>query len=131
MGNLRKNCTLLLLLISCVAFAQNKRIALVIGAQNYTGLPALRNSLNDATAMASALQSKGFQVEALYDPKTKREIKEAINRYFNEMRDLTGAVGIIYYAGHGMQYEGENYIIPTNATLQNPSDLEDFCVKMN
>ena len=103
----------------------------MIGAQNYTALPALRNSLNDAKAMTAALKGKGFQVESLYDPKTKREIKDAINRYFNLLRDEAGAVGIIYYAGHGMQYEGDNFMIPTTATLQNPGDLEDYCVKMN
>jgi len=81
--------------------------------------------------MTIAQTGKGFQVNALYDPKTKREMKEAINRYFNAMRDTEGAVGVIFYAGHGMQYEGENYMIPTSATLQNPGDLEDYCVKMN
>ena len=47
------------------------------------------------------------------------------------MRDEIGAVGLIFYAGHGMQYHGDNYIIPTSATMQNPGDLEDYCVKMN
>jgi len=80
--------------------------------------------------MTIALPGKGFQVDALYDPKTKREMKEAISRYFNAMRDTEGAVGVIFYAWHGMQYEGENYMIPISATLQNPGDLEDYCVKM-
>src|SRR5258707_3112045 len=113
------------------AQAPQKRVALIIGAQNYTTLPPLRNSLNDAKAMTSILKTKGFEVEALYDPKTKREIRDAITRYFNLMRDQVGAVGLIFYAGHGMQYEGDNYIIPTAASLQNPGDLEDQCVKMN
>lgn len=108
-----------------------KRIALVIGAQNYSDLPPLRNSLSDARAISATLQKKGFVVQSLYDPKTKREIKDGINWYFTQMRDQNGAVGLIYYAGHGMQYQGENFIIPTSATLQNPGDLEDYCVKMN
>lgn len=111
--------------------SKQKKVALIIGAQSYTALPALRHSLADARDMSATLKAKGFQVESLYDPKTKREIKDAINRYFNSMRDQDGAVGIIFYAGHGMQYEGENYIIPTTATLQNPGDLEDYCVRMN
>ncbi|MBS1557985.1 MAG: caspase family protein [Bacteroidetes bacterium] len=120
--------------VATLGFSQNnyqKKIALIIGAQNYTSLPALRHSLSDARDMSASLKAKGFEVESLYDPKSKREIKEAINRYFNNMRDQNGAVGIIFYAGHGMQYEGENYIIPTTATLQNPGDLEDYCVRMN
>lgn len=115
-------------------FSQNsapKRIALVIGSQNYTVLPKLRNSLSDAGAISTTLEAKGFQVKSLYDPKTRTEIKDGINWYFNQMRDQEGAVGLIFYAGHGMQYQGENYIIPTTATLRDPSDLEDYCVKMN
>ncbi len=108
-----------------------KRVALIIGAQNYTMLPPLRNSLNDAKAISSLLKTKGFQVETLADPKTKREVRDAITRYYNLMRDQVGAVGVIFYAGHGMQYEGDNYLIPTTASLQNPGDLEDQCVKMN
>ena len=108
-----------------------KRVALIIGAQNYTALPPLRNSLNDAKSMTAVLKSKGFQVETLLDPKSKREIRDAITRYYNIMRDQVGGVGLIFYAGHGMQYEGDNYLIPTTASLQNPGDLEDQCVKMN
>jgi uncharacterized protein (TIGR02145 family) len=125
--------TVLIAGIGGVSFGQNtsNRIALVIGAQNYSVLPPLHNSLNDARAMATKLKSKGFEVEALYDPKSKREIRDAITRYYNIMRDKVGAVGLIFYAGHGMQYEGDNYLIPTTASLQNPGDLEDQCVKMN
>lgn len=126
----------LLLLISLAAGVNaqefnSKRVALVIGAQNYSVLPPLRNSLNDARAMTTKLKAKGFQVESLYDPKTKREIRDAVTRYYNTMRDQVGAVGIIFYAGHGMQYEGDNYIIPTDASLDNPGDMEGQCVKMN
>ena len=122
------------LIISTPAINQNsapKRIALVIGSQNYSVLPKLRNSLSDARAITTTLEGKGFQVKSLYDPKTRGEIKDGINWYFNQMRDQSGAVGLIFYAGHGMQYQGENYIIPTTASLRDPSDLEDYCVKMN
>jgi uncharacterized protein (TIGR02145 family) len=108
-----------------------KKVALVIGAQSYTVLPPLRNSVNDAKSMAAALQAKGFQVDALYNPKTKKEMKDAITRYYNLMKDQVDAVGIIYYAGHGMQLDGNNYLIPTTASLQIPDDLDDQCVKMN
>ena len=125
-------CILFIVVCSDVSSQQpQKRIALVIGSQNYTVLPKLRNSLSDARAISTTLQGKGFQVKSLYDPKTRAEIKDGINWYFNQMHDQDGAVGLIFYAGHGMQYQGENYIIPTTATLRDPSDLEDYCVKMN
>lgn len=109
----------------------SSRYALVIGIQNYTGQAPLRNALNDATDMATALRTKGFRVDALLDPKTKKEIRDALTRYYNFMEEKNGAVGIIYYAGHGVQYEGENYLIPATASLQIPGDLDDQCVKMN
>jgi hypothetical protein len=112
-------------------FAQQKKYALVIGAQNYTSLPPLRNSLTDAKDLSNVLESKGFKVETLLDPKTNNEIKDAIIRYKNAMQDVVGGVGIIFYAGHGMQFEGNNYIIPTTAKLELSSDLDDRCLKMN
>ncbi|MBS1681901.1 MAG: caspase family protein [Bacteroidetes bacterium] len=117
-------------------YAQNQptassRIALVIGVQNYSSVPPLRHSLKDAKDMSTALKLKGFKVETLIDPKTKKQIKDAITRYYNAMTESSGAVGIIYYAGHGTQFEGENYLIPASATLQVPGDLDDQCVKMN
>lgn len=109
----------------------SEKYALVIGVQNYSHIPALRHSLNDATDVSNSLKAKGFKVESLYDPQTKKEIRDAIARYYTTMKDKTGAVGLIYYAGHGMQNEGENYIIPATADLKVPGDLEEQCVKMN
>ncbi len=126
---------MLLLILSVVGLnaqqSNTNRVALVIGVQNYTGVPPLRHSLRDANDMSAALKLKGFKVETLVDPKTKKEIKDAITRYYNIMREKSNAVGIIYYAGHGTQLEGENFLIPATASLQLPGDLDDQCVKMN
>ena len=125
-----------LMLITLLAFSplpqtKSKRVALVIGAQTYSVLPPLRNAVNDAKAMAAALHTKGFQVDAVYNPKTQKDLRDAITRYYNAMKDQADAVGIIFYAGHGMQLDGNNYLIPTTASLQMPADLDDQCVKMN
>lgn len=111
--------------------AQQQKYALVIGAQNYTSLPPLRNSLTDAKDLTHVLRSKGFKVETLLDPKTKAQLKDAIIRYRDAMQNVVGGVGIIFYAGHGMQFEGNNYVIPTTAKLELSSDLDDQCLKMN
>ncbi|HCW06040.1 MAG TPA: hypothetical protein DGG95_01600 [Cytophagales bacterium] len=129
--NSRISCALIFLCLPFTLLAQQKRVALVIGAQNYTSLPPLRNSLADALDLSASLKSKGFVVETLLDPKSKNEIKEAIIRYSNAMQDVVGGVGVIFYAGHGMQFEGNNYIIPTSAKLEMSSDLDDQCLKMN
>jgi hypothetical protein len=122
----------LLALVLQISFSQNtKRVALIIGAQNYTVLPPLRNSLQDAQSIKKVLQQKGFTINMVLDPKSKKELKDAINWYFQQMQGEVGATGLIYYAGHGMQYQGDNYIIPTSASLNNPGDLEDNCLKMN
>jgi len=120
-----------LLLIGATGFSQQKKYALVIGAQQYQNLPPLRNALNDARMMFATLKAKGFEVNLLLDPKSRQEVKTAITAYYEQMRDVEGGVGIIFYAGHGIQYNGENYLIPTGATLNDPSDLDDYCVKMN
>lgn len=132
-GGILSFSLLVILVVSQNALSQSKpkRVALVIGAQTYTVLPPLRNSVNDAKAMATALQTKGFQVDAVYNPKTQKELRDAITRYYTAMKDQVDAVGIIFYAGHGMQLDGNNYLIPTTASLQMPADLDDQCVKMN
>ena len=86
--------------------ATNQRIALVIGNGNYLDAP-LRNPVNDATDMANALKKLGFKVTLKTDA-NQRAMKESI-RLFG--RQLTkGGVGLFYFAGHGMQVGGENYL---------------------
>jgi hypothetical protein len=110
------------------SFSQ-KRVALVIGVQNYIAVQPLRHSLNDANDIASILEEKGFKVDKLLDPKSKKEIKDAITQYFKSIS--TGVTGIIYYSGHATVHQGYNYLIPANANIHNPGDLDDQCVKMD
>jgi uncharacterized protein (TIGR02145 family) len=117
--------------IKSVAQTNQQRIALVIGAQNYKSVPPLRHSLNDARDLSTILKTKGFNVITVLDPPTKKEIKDGITQYFRLMQSLDDGVGFIFYAGHGMQNDGDNYLIPINANLQNPGDLDDQCVKLN
>lgn len=105
------------------------RIALVIGVQNYTAVQPLRHSLNDANDMALTLRDKGFKVDLLLDPKSGKEIKDAISRYFNLISK--GSVGVLYYSGHAIVFQGSNYLIPATAQLQTPADVNDQCVRMD
>ncbi len=126
--------SLILLLLSSVASAQDplsNRIALVIGVKSYQYVQPLQNSLNDAHDMSVVLKSKGFQVIELYDPKTKREMQDAIRKYFMLLQNQKNAAGLVYYSGHGMQVDGSNYLIPTQADPQIKADLDDQCLNMD
>ncbi len=108
--------------------AKEKRIALVIGVKDYQYVPQLQNTLNDAMDMSAILKAKGFQVVELYNPKTKRQMQDAILRYFQLLSK--DAVGMVYYSGHGLQVDGMNYLIPVSADPKIKADLEDQCLNM-
>ncbi|MDB9416317.1 GUN4 domain-containing protein [Microcystis aeruginosa] len=99
---------------------QQQRIALVIGNENYQ-VGKLDTPLNDATDMANALKELGFEVILLKDS-SKRQMDEALDQFFTRINQ--GYVGLLYYAGHGMQVEGENYLIPVNAQIKAEKDVE-------
>jgi len=125
-------CLVLLLCMSDV-FSQTipKKIALIIGVKSYQFVPPLQNSLNDARDISAALKSKDFQVIELYDPKNKREMQDAIRKYFSLLQGQKDVTGLVFYSGHGMQVGGSNYFIPTQADPQIEADLEDQCLNMD
>jgi hypothetical protein len=94
--------------------------ALVIGNSAYESAP-LANPQNDARAMASALAELGFEVDQRTNV-DQREMKRAI-RDFGQ-RIALGGVGLFYFAGHGMQVGGNNYLIPTKADIQKEVDVD-------
>ncbi len=108
------------------AIAQNsintrqKRIALVIGNANYQ-VGKLDTPLNDATDMADVLKELDFEVILLKDA-SKREMNDALDQFSTRINQ--GYVGLFYFAGHGMQVEGENYLIPVNAQIKAEKDVE-------
>ena len=79
----------------------------MIGNAAYTE-GRLNNPVNDATAIAAALQEIGFQVTVLRDADL-RAMDEAVNTFSNKLRQ--GGVGLFYFAGHGLQVQGENYLV--------------------
>ncbi|MFM6131778.1 MAG: caspase domain-containing protein [Sphaerospermopsis kisseleviana] len=99
---------------------QQKRIALVIGNANYQ-VGKLGTPLNDATDMEAALKELGFEVILLKDS-SKRQMDDALDQFSTRINQ--GYVGLFYYAGHGVQVEGENYLIPVNAQIKAEKDVE-------
>ncbi len=108
---------ILLLLFASPLFAQDqikKKFALVIGVKDYEFVQPLKNSLNDARDISAILKTKGFQVIEMYNPKTKRELQDAIRAYFNLLNGQRDAAGFVFYSGHSMQVDGVNYLIGAN-----------------
>ena len=103
--------------------ADEPRIALVMGNGGYS-YGALPNPPNDARAIAGALETVGFEVDTVLDA-SQREMKRAIVD-FGERLAAAGptAVGLFYYAGHGVQANGANYLIPLDADLRRVADLD-------
>jgi hypothetical protein len=97
-----------------------RRVALVIGNAAYLEQP-LRNPRHDASDMVTVLQEVGFAVSPVYDG-DKRTMLEAIRAFRQQVRP--GDVALFYYAGHGVQVDGENYLIPVGARIDTPADIE-------
>jgi uncharacterized caspase-like protein len=97
------------------AAAQQPRTALVIGNSGYRSAP-LRNPVNDARAIADKLRTLGFDV-ILETDADQRQILHAIRTFGSKLRDRQGA-GVFYFAGHGMQIDGRNYLIPIGTDIQ-------------
>jgi uncharacterized caspase-like protein len=100
-------------------WAQERRTALVIGNSAYQKSP-LVNPVNDAQAMATTLGSLGFTVTKIENA-SKSQMANAI-RQFGESIKL-GGVGLFYFAGHGVQVNGENYLIPVDDDIQDKSHV--------
>ncbi|MEE8436458.1 MAG: caspase family protein, partial [bacterium] len=98
-----------------------QRVALVIGNSAYTRISKLRNPVNDAQAMTRVLKLSGFQVTTLIDADRKKMLR-AVTRFGKQLRN--GGVGLFYYAGHGVQARGRNYLIPLGAEVEDVPDLE-------
>lgn len=97
------------------ATASEPRTALVIGNSSYTQWPALKNPANDARDMGTALRELGFEVEVAVD-RNRREMKLAIRRFRDRLK-ARGGVGLFYFAGHGVELRGQNYLIPVDAEI--------------
>ena len=114
----------LCLLLACAPAQAEPRVALVIGNSNYgAGIGKLANPANDAALMASALQQTGFTVIKVVDADQKK-MKRAIVEFGEKLADAgPTATGLFYYAGHGIQVKGLNYLIPIDAHIEKEADV--------
>jgi tetratricopeptide (TPR) repeat protein len=109
----------MLALTACGAEAAN-RVALVIGMSQYKTIPTLANTVNDATAIAEKLEGLGFVVDRAIDLPLKDLIKTVSAFSF---KSETSDIALIYYAGHGVELNGQNFLIPVDVKIIKPSDV--------
>ncbi len=116
----------LVLAALCSASAQaqqaSRRVALVVGNNAYATAP-LNNPVNDARAMAQALESTGFSVILKLDA-TQPEFMSALRDFGNRLKEGgPGTAGLFYFAGHGMQIKGRNFLIPVGANIEHEDEV--------
>jgi len=117
--------SILLVLAAIAPAAAEPRVALVIGNSKYGGdLPKLANPDNDAELMAATLKKLGFTVVKVQDADLT-QMKRAIQDFGNKLTSAgKDAVGLFFYAGHGLQISGTNYLIPVNARIEKSADAD-------
>jgi hypothetical protein len=122
----------LLLLVGCClnaghAFA-SKRVALIIGNSAYEKVPRLPNPFNDASLMADTFRSAGFDSVDLRRDLKVGDMRRALRDFVDRSRDSD--VAVIYYAGHGIEIDGTNYLVPVDAALERDIDIFDEAMSL-
>jgi tetratricopeptide (TPR) repeat protein len=113
-------------------YKNEKRYALVIGNAKYKSVAPLKNSANDASDIAAELERSNFEVIKVIDGDYNK-MREAFTKFHEKLsngpKDQT--VGLFYYAGHGLQNEGENYLVPIEANIKYDDDIPRMCLPMH
>jgi uncharacterized caspase-like protein len=104
-----------------LAAAPPYRAALIIGNSHYTSVGTLKNPSNDAQDMCGALGALGYQTKCFLDVDTRVRLRSVIEDFIESVPE--NAVTVIYYAGHAVQVNGENYLVPTSARLNDEAAL--------
>ncbi|MBL4756030.1 MAG: caspase family protein, partial [Flavobacteriales bacterium] len=117
---MRKIFIVIFLMLPTLAWA-SERVALVIGISDYKTIPKLDNTVNDARGIADALSSIGFQVTTVLEGSSK-QLRDAVDEF--SFRSEAADLALIYYAGHGVEVQGENFLIPVDADVKSNKDIQ-------
>ncbi|NOJ46411.1 caspase family protein [Bradyrhizobium archetypum] len=110
------------LLVSEPAFAE-KRVALVLGNSAYQNVAPLANPVNDSSKIAATLKDAGFDVVDARRDLAAAETRRTLRDFADRARDAD--IAVVYYAGHGIEVDGANYLIPVDARLERDTDIYD------
>ena len=117
------------LLLLCQPAWAAKRVALVIGNSAYQNVALLPNPTNDGAVIASTLKDAGFDVVDSRHDLPANEMRRALRDFADRARDAD--IAVIYYAGHGMEVDGANYLIPVDAKLERDTDVYDEALSLD
>ena len=112
-----------LLLFACGPAFAGKRVALVLGNSAYQNVPRLTNPANDAALMADTFKKAGFDVVVSRNDLGALETRRVLRDFSDSAADAD--IAVIYYAGHGIEVDGTNYLIPVDAKLERDNDVFD------
>jgi hypothetical protein len=111
------------LLLMCQPAWAAKRVALVLGNSAYQNVAKLPNPVNDSAAIAATLTAAGFDVVDSRRDLPAAETRRALRDFADRARDAD--IAVVYYAGHGIEVDGTNYLIPVDARLERDTDVYD------
>ncbi len=106
------------------------RFALVIGNSAYTGSPPLKNPKNDAELISKTLIEVGFKVSTVTDA-SQRQMRRAMLDFSRTLRENKDSIGLFYYAGHGVQVRGVNFMVPITADIKDEEEIQFEGVDVN
>jgi uncharacterized caspase-like protein len=112
-----------LLLLVCQPALAEKRVALVLGNSAYQNVARLPNPVNDGAVIAATLKNAGFDVVDSRHDLPAAETRRALRDFADRARDAD--IAVVYYAGHGIEVDGTNYLIPVDAKLERDTDVYD------
>jgi uncharacterized caspase-like protein len=122
---------LALIMLLVTGVRAESRLALVVGNVSYEHVTPLANAVHDADLIAERLKGRGFDVTLLTDLDLKH-LKRALLDFFGKVeRAGKEAAVLIYYAGHGVQVSGSNYLIPIDAQIENEGDVDIEAIKVD
>ena len=117
------------LLLLCQPAWAAKRVALVIGNSAYQNVALLPNPVNDGAVIAATLKNAGFDVVDSRHDLPANEMRRALRDFADRARDAD--IAVVYYAGHGMEVDGTNYLIPVDAKLERDTDVYDEALSLD
>jgi uncharacterized caspase-like protein len=117
------------LLLVCQPAWAEKRVALVLGNAAYQNVAKLPNPVNDGAVMAATLRNAGFDIVESRQDLPAAETRRTLRDFADRARDAD--IAVVYYAGHGIEVDGANYLIPVDAKLERDTDVYDEALSLD